>query len=138
MKAKMIAAAAALFTVVSYGADLGKYMLPDADAVLVSVGDASKKGAYTKEFESVFAGIDPAKSFKVTAAGIDTESSNKVEKIMSYVDLLTNGVTRIETAISLKATPIEGSPIPQIDISAAVSGLKNLDKLFAKFASDFP
>lgn len=138
MKAKMIAAAAALFTAVSYGADLGKYMLPDADAVLVSVGDDSKKGAYTKEIESAFAGIDPAKSLKEAMAGMDAEDAKKVEKVLAYVDLLTNGITRSEAALSLKATPAEGSPIPQVDLSAAVFGLKNLDKLFANIAADFP
>ena len=139
MNIKVFAAVAAMCGVVaSHGADLGKYMLPDADVMFASGGDSTRKCPYAKELESALAGMDTSKTVKDAFGDMNPEGAAAAEKALAYIDLLTNGVARCESALSLKATPAEGSPVPQIDLSAAVAGLKNLDKLFAKLAADFP
>ena len=140
MEFRGIAVAAAVFGVVAaQGADLGKYMLPDADIMAVSVGDDSQKGPYSKAIEAASADFKLDEILK-EACSKDQECATK---IMQYIDLLTNGVKRVETAMSAKLTPgAQKGPgdafETKVDIAFAAAGLKNLDKIFAKLAADFP
>ena len=136
MTIKSLAAVAAVFGAVAvHGADLGRYMLPDADLMFVGVGDANQKGAYTKAVES--AGLELDGMVKDFAKGFGEGDKKKAENVLEYIDLLTNGVVRTETALSLRVEPGQDG-MPLVNLSAAMSGLKNAGKLLAKFAKDFP
>lgn len=134
MTMRSLAAVAAMFGAVACnGADLGKYMLPDADVMLVTVGDSTKEGAFSKELGSSVSGLKVEDLLK---GSVEKDIAKKSD-VEGYALLVTGGVTRVETAISAKAVPGSNGE-PEVDVSIAAAGFKNLDKLFKKLAADFP
>ena len=137
MTMRSLAAVAAVFGAAACnGADLGRYMLPDADVMLVTVRDATKEGAFEKEFGSSVSGLKVEDMLQEAIADAAKEGA-KAPDVEGYALLVTGGVTRVETAISAKAVPGSNGE-PDVDVSIAAAGFKNLDKLFQKLAADFP
>ena len=138
MKLKTIAAVAAVLGgAVSYGADVGKYMLPDADIVSVTVSDINKKGAYTKALEAAVGECGGLEGMLKGIAGADKDAAKIVDMVTEYIVLVTNGVTRTESAFSAKATPGANGE-PDVSVAFALAGFKNGKKLVEKLAADFP
>ena len=137
MLMRSLAAVAAVFGAAACsGADLGRYMLPDADIMLVTVGDSTREGAFSKEFGSSVSGLRVEDLLKDAVSDAVKEGAKKPD-VEEYALLVTGGVTRVETAISIKAVPGPNDD-PDVDLSIAAVGFKNLDKLFQKLAADFP
>ena len=137
MTMRSLAALAAVFGAAACnGADLGRYMLPDADVMLVTVRDATKEGAFEKEFGSSVSGLKAEDLLKDAITNAAKEGAKKPD-VEEYALLVTGGVTRVETAISIKAVPGSNDK-PEVDLSMAAAGFKNLDKIFQKLAEDFP
>ena len=138
MKLKTIAVVAAVLGgAVSYGADVGKYMLPDADIVSVTVSDINKKGAYTKALETAVGECGGLEGMLKGIAGADKDAAKIVDMVTEYIVLVTNGVTRTESAFSAKATPGANGE-PDVSVAFAIAGFKNGKKLVEKLAADFP
>lgn len=137
MTIRSLAAVAAVFGAAACsGADLGRYMLPDADVMLVTVRDATKEGAFEKEFGSSVAGLKVEDMLQDAISAAEKEGAKKLD-VEGYALLITGGVTRVETAISAKAV-LGSNGEPEVDVSIAAAGFKNIDKLFQKLAADFP
>ena len=134
MTIRSLAAVAAVFGAAACsGADLGRYMLPDADAMLVTVGDSTKEGAFSKEFGSSVSGLKVEDLLR----GDVEKGIAKNPDVHEYALLVTGGVTRVETAISIRAVPGPNGD-PEVDVSIASVGFKNIDRLFQKLAADYP
>ena len=140
MTIKTFAAVAAVFgAVASYGADLGRYMLPDADVVAACTGDCVKKGAYTRELEKAVNAEFGAKQEEMLAElaeAMGPDGKKGVQRLMDYIGLLTNGVKRVEYAVSVKANP-KRKDCP-VAVSLAAEGIVNAEKILKKLAADFP
>ena len=134
----MAAVAATGASAALFGADLGRYMLPDADLVLVSVSDRGSRGGCSRALEASGSKglVDQLLETAVAKAKDPARAKAALAKFGEYAGLLGRDAVRVETAVSAKAVP--GKLLPDVRFSAAIAGLSSPGEALARAAAEFP
>ena len=138
MMFKVVAlAVAALGSSVAFGSDLGRFMLPQPDALLVSVSDGSQQGPYSKAMSEANRNGELEKAVWGAIEAQNPGQKETIAAVRAALNGFCAGAKRVEFAASVKAAP-DANGKPAASVSMAIAGLPEAGRMLARLAADYP